>query len=73
MFAYKYLHLFTSIIFGVLFSRRGWVPRRLGGGIGGNKNSGQLRFGGITRPFCYQGIHRTYYLFTLPCSSHLYV
>ncbi|CAK9291203.1 unnamed protein product [Gordionus sp. m RMFG-2023] len=27
-------------------SLQGWVPRRLGGGIGGNKKSGQLRFGG---------------------------
>lgn len=30
---------------------KGWVPRRLGGGFGGNKNSGQLRFGGRDRPF----------------------
>ncbi|XP_065353212.1 U11/U12 small nuclear ribonucleoprotein 35 kDa protein-like [Cloeon dipterum] len=30
---------------------KGWVPRRLGGGFGGNKNSGQLRFGGVDRPF----------------------
>lgn len=29
----------------------GWKPRRLGGGIGGKKESGQLRFGGIDRPF----------------------
>ncbi|CAM1309073.1 SNRNP35 (predicted) [Pycnogonum litorale] len=29
----------------------GWVPRRLGGGWGGNKKSGQLRFGGRDRPF----------------------
>ncbi|KAL4228042.1 small nuclear ribonucleoprotein 35kDa (U11 U12) [Mactra antiquata] len=29
----------------------GWVPRRLGGGIGGKKESGQLRFGGKSRPF----------------------
>ncbi|XP_064620535.1 U11/U12 small nuclear ribonucleoprotein 35 kDa protein-like [Lineus longissimus] len=28
----------------------GWVPRRLGGGFGGKKESGQLRFGGIDRP-----------------------
>ena len=31
----------------------GWVPRRLGGGLGGKKESGQLRFGGRDRP------HRT--------------
>jgi len=30
---------------------KGWVPRRLGGGIGGKKESGQLRFGGRDRPF----------------------
>lgn len=30
---------------------RGWVPRRLGGGQGGKKESGQLRFGGRDRPF----------------------
>ncbi|ESN93622.1 hypothetical protein HELRODRAFT_88458, partial [Helobdella robusta] len=29
----------------------GWVPRRLGGGFGGRKESGQLRFGGVERPF----------------------
>ncbi|KAF9104113.1 small nuclear ribonucleoprotein 35kDa (U11 U12) [Mortierella sp. AM989] len=29
----------------------GWVPRRLGGGIGGKKESGQLRFGGGIKPF----------------------
>lgn len=29
----------------------GWIPRRLGGGIGGKKESGQLRFGGKNRPF----------------------
>ena len=29
----------------------GWVPRRLGGGLGGRKESGQLRFGGRDRPF----------------------
>ncbi|XP_041863430.1 U11/U12 small nuclear ribonucleoprotein 35 kDa protein [Melanotaenia boesemani] len=28
-----------------------WVPRRLGGGLGGKKESGQLRFGGRDRPF----------------------
>ncbi|XP_052102398.1 U11/U12 small nuclear ribonucleoprotein 35 kDa protein-like isoform X2 [Mytilus californianus] len=30
---------------------KGWVPRRLGGGFGGKKESGQLRFGGRDRPF----------------------
>ncbi|RWS21198.1 U11/U12 small nuclear ribonucleoprotein 35 kDa protein-like protein, partial [Leptotrombidium deliense] len=29
----------------------GWKPRRLGGGFGGNRNSGQLRFGCKDRPF----------------------
>eukprot|EP00117_Sycon_ciliatum_P030934 scpid85524/ scgid24291/ U11/U12 small nuclear ribonucleoprotein 35 kDa protein; U1 snRNP-binding protein homolog len=29
----------------------GWIPRRLGGGFGGQKESGQLRFGGLDRPF----------------------
>ncbi|CAG8537363.1 11667_t:CDS:2 [Paraglomus brasilianum] len=30
---------------------QGWVPRRLGGGFGGRKESGQLRFGARDRPF----------------------
>lgn len=30
---------------------KGWRPRRLGGGFGGQKESGQLRFGCKTRPF----------------------
>lgn len=30
---------------------RNWVPRRLGGGFGGKKESGQLRYGGKDRPF----------------------
>ena len=29
----------------------GWVPRRLGGGWGGRKESGQLRFGCVDRPW----------------------
>ncbi|XP_019852614.1 PREDICTED: U11/U12 small nuclear ribonucleoprotein 35 kDa protein-like [Amphimedon queenslandica] len=29
----------------------GWKPRRYGGGFGGQKESGQLRFGGVARPF----------------------
>ncbi|XP_069475778.1 U11/U12 small nuclear ribonucleoprotein 35 kDa protein [Ambystoma mexicanum] len=30
---------------------KGWIPRRFGGGFGGKKESGQLRFGGRDRPF----------------------
>ncbi|KAK2142203.1 hypothetical protein LSH36_985g01015 [Paralvinella palmiformis] len=30
---------------------KGWVPRRLGGGLSGRKESGQLRFGGREKPF----------------------
>ena len=30
---------------------KGWIPRRFGGGFGGKKESGQLRFGGSERPF----------------------
>lgn len=30
---------------------KGWKPRRLGGGLSGRKESGQLRFGGRDRPF----------------------
>lgn len=30
---------------------KGWIPRRLGGGFGGKKESGQLRFGCRDRPF----------------------
>ena len=29
----------------------GWIPRRLGGGVGGRKQSGQMRFGGRDCPF----------------------
>lgn len=29
---------------------KGWKPRRLGGGLGGRKQSGQLRFGGREQP-----------------------
>lgn len=29
----------------------GWVPRRFGGGVGGKKPSGQMRFGGRDCPF----------------------
>ncbi|EGF77011.1 hypothetical protein BATDEDRAFT_92222 [Batrachochytrium dendrobatidis JAM81] len=31
----------------------GWIPRRLGGGLGGKKESGQMRFGGRHHPFKY--------------------
>lgn len=34
----------------------GWKPRRLGGGFGGRKESGQLRFGCRERPFQRQAI-----------------
>ncbi|KAK7069933.1 small nuclear ribonucleoprotein 35kDa (U11 U12) [Halocaridina rubra] len=30
---------------------KGWVPRRLGGGFGGRKEAGQLRFGCVERPW----------------------
>ncbi|KAL7064429.1 hypothetical protein AAHC03_04837 [Spirometra sp. Aus1] len=42
-----------QIILEPAFSRTlpGWKPRSLGGGLGGRKESGQLRFGGIARPF----------------------
>jgi len=30
---------------------KGWRPRRLGGGFGGKKESGQMRFGGKDQPF----------------------
>ena len=38
----------------------GWVPRRFGGGIGGKKQSGQMRFGGRDCPFraLYTSINR---------------
>lgn len=43
----------TEIIVDLEHERRlvGWKPRRLGGGFGGKKESGQLRFGCKTRPF----------------------
>lgn len=42
-----------EIIVDYEHSRRldGWKPRRLGGGFGGKKESGQLRFGCRARPF----------------------
>ena len=38
----------------------GWIPRRLGGGIGGKKQSGQMRFGGRDCPFraLYTNVNR---------------
>lgn len=43
----------TEIIVDLEHERRldGWKPRRLGGGFGGKKESGQLRFGCKVRPF----------------------
>lgn len=35
---------------------KGWRPRRLGGGFGGRKESGQMRFGGKANPFSRKGI-----------------
>ncbi|KAA0202944.1 hypothetical protein HAZT_HAZT010284 [Hyalella azteca] len=32
-------------------SLKGWIPRRLGGGWGGRKEAGQLRFGCVDRPW----------------------
>lgn len=57
LYAYETAH--HSIIDGsqviVDYNRQqlmpGWIPRRLGGGLGGRKESGQLRFGGRERPF----------------------
>lgn len=39
---------------------KGWIPRRLGGGFGGKKESGQLRFGGRDRPFRKPILPNTY-------------
>lgn len=36
----------------------GWRPRRLGGGFGGKKESGQLRFGCRERPFAQPVVRR---------------
>jgi U11/U12 small nuclear ribonucleoprotein 35 kDa protein len=55
--AHKYLHRTlldqSEIIveFEAGRTMKGWKPRRLGGGFGGRKESGQLRFGGRERPF----------------------
>lgn len=58
-FGRAYRHAHRRVIDGatilVDFERsrvmKGWKPRRLGGGLGGKKESGQLRFGGRDRPF----------------------
>lgn len=55
--AYKYankMNLDGNLIFVDFECERllkGWKSRRLGGGFGGKKESGQLRFGGRDRPF----------------------
>lgn len=55
--AYKYAHETTLddhvILVDYERSRlmKNWIPRRLGGGYGGKKESGQLRFGARDRPF----------------------
>lgn len=43
----------SEIVVDLEHERRlhGWKPRRLGGGFGGKKESGQLRFGCKIRPF----------------------
>jgi U11/U12 small nuclear ribonucleoprotein SNRNP35 len=38
---------------------KGWRPRRLGGGFGGYKESGQMKFGGRYKPF--EKIYRSYH------------
>lgn len=54
--AYKYMnkeYIDSTMIFVDFELERqlkGWVPRRLGGGFGGKKESGQLRFGCRTKP-----------------------
>ncbi|CAH0480215.1 unnamed protein product [Peronospora belbahrii] len=55
--AYKHAHgrVIDGAVILVDFERsrvmKSWKPRRLGGGLGGTKKSGQLRFGGRDRPF----------------------
>lgn len=39
------------LVQGVARVLSGWRPRRLGGGFGGRREAGQLRFGGRDRPF----------------------
>ncbi|CAI5738396.1 unnamed protein product [Peronospora destructor] len=53
--AYKHTRVIDSDLILVDFERsrvmKSWKPRRLGGGLGGTKKSGQLRFGGRNRSF----------------------
>lgn len=55
--AYKYAHESTldNHVILVDYERsrvmKNWIPRRFGGGFGGKKESGQLRFGARDRPF----------------------
>ena len=41
---------------------KGWRPRRLGGGFGGYKESGQMKFGGRYKPFgkIFKSTHRSF-------------
>jgi len=39
---------------------KGWVPRRLGGGFGGKKESGQLRFGCRDKPYQRKETYKSY-------------
>ncbi|KAB2627603.1 U11/U12 small nuclear ribonucleoprotein 35 kDa protein-like [Pyrus ussuriensis x Pyrus communis] len=44
----------------------GWIPRRLGGGFCGKKESGQLRFGGREKPFrapLYMSPYQVFFFF----------
>ena len=55
--AWEYMHNANiddnNILVEFEFERtmKGWVPRRLGGGLSGQRESGQLRFGGRDKPF----------------------
>ncbi|RHY62890.1 hypothetical protein DYB38_005010 [Aphanomyces astaci] len=49
---------------------KGWKPRRLGGGLGGRKESGQLRFGGRDRPFRVIALFLHRYNAALPISMY---
>ena len=55
--AYRDAHKMTIDKYDILVdfehqrNLKGWVPRRFGGGFGGQKEAGQLRFGGRDRPF----------------------
>eukprot|EP00850_Spirogloea_muscicola_P000492 SM000002S05572 [mRNA] locus=s2:915343:916682:- [translate_table: standard] len=51
----------------------GWMPRRLGGGLGGRKESGQLRFGGRDRPFQSSTVSCTSWLLTAPAFTARFV